>query len=165
MQVDYVFPFRLETVDVLKKASYYLSDDAKPFYYLGTLFFDKQPEEAMECWQKAVSLDPQLAIAWRNLGWGYYNAMDDGARAIEAYEKAIAIEKNEPIYYTELDALYEMSNTPVEKRLRLFEGSNETVNKRDDSFIRQIVVLTLAGQPEKAVQYLDGRSFSHREGR
>ncbi len=164
MQVDYVFPFRLETVDVLKKASYYLSDDAKPFYYLGTLFFDKQPEEAMECWQKAVSLDPQLAIAWRNLGWGYYNAMDDGARAIEAYEKAIAIEKNEPIYYTELDALYEMSNTPVEKRLRLFEGSNETVNKRDDSFIRQIVVLTLAGQPEKAVQYLDGRSFSYREG-
>ncbi len=164
MSVDYVFPFRLETINILKKVASYLPDDAKPWYYLGNLLFDKQPETAIDCWQKAVALDPRLAIAWRNLGWGYYNAKNDGARAIEAYEKAIEIEKNEPIYYSELDALYEMSNTPVEKRLKLFKGRNETVNKRDDSFVRQIVVLTLAGQPEKAVQYLEGKSFSYREG-
>ncbi|HQG76287.1 MAG TPA: DUF5107 domain-containing protein [Bacteroidales bacterium] len=164
LPVDYVFPFRLETVNVLRLVSSCLPDDARPWYYLGNLLYDKQSATAVECWEKAVSLDPQLAIAWRNLGWGYYYAMDNGERAIEAYEKAIALEKNEPVYYTELDALYEMSNTPVEKRLRLFDGSNETVRKRDDSFIRQIVVLTLAGQPEKAVEYLAGRNFSYREG-
>jgi tetratricopeptide (TPR) repeat protein len=57
-----------------------------------------------------------------------------------------------------------MSNSPVEKRLRLFEGNNEIVSKRDDAFARQITVLTLAGKPEKSVEYLTGRKFSYREG-
>ncbi len=164
LPVDYVFPFRLETVNVLKTITSYFPDDAKPWYYLGNLLFDKQPLEAIKCWENCVKLDPGFAIAWRNLGWGYYHAMDNGIRAIEAYEKAISLEKNEPIYYTELDALYEMSNTPVEKRLKLFEGNDETVKKRDDAFIRQIIVLTLSGQPEKAVKFLEGRNFSYREG-
>jgi tetratricopeptide (TPR) repeat protein len=76
----------------------------------------------------------------------------------------MSLEKDEPVYYEELDALYEMSNAPVEKRLALFEGNNETVSKRDDAFARQITVLTLGGKPEKAVGYLTGRKFNYREG-
>lgn len=164
LPVDYIFPFRLETVKVLKLVSRLNSTDARPLYYLGNLLFDKQPAVAIEAWEKAVKADPGLAIAHRNLGWGYYQSQGDGIKAISEYEKAIALEKNEPVYYSELDALYEMSNAPVEKRMKLFSGSNEVVKKRDDSFIRQIVVLTLAGQPEKAVEYLEGRQFSYREG-
>ncbi len=164
LPVDYVFPYRLETVDVLKLAASYMPADAKPLYYLGDLLFDKQPDEAIRCWEKAVSLDPELAVAWRNLGWGYFNAHNDTGKAIDAYERAIAADKTEPVYYSELDALYELNNSAVEKRLKLFEGANETVKKRDDSFVHQIVVLTLAGQPEKAVEYLAGRNFSYREG-
>jgi tetratricopeptide (TPR) repeat protein len=164
LSTDNVFPFRLETVNVFKLASSINPGDAKPWYYLGNLLYDRQPLKAISCWEKAVSLEPSAAIAWRNLGWGYYHALDDGARAIAAYEKAISLEKNEAEYFTELDALYELSNTPVEKRLKLFEGNNETVKKRDDSFVRQITVLTLGGKPEKAVEYLEGRNFNYREG-
>jgi tetratricopeptide (TPR) repeat protein len=164
LPVDYIFPYRLETVNVLKLVSSYFPNDSKPWYYLGNLLFDRQPAEAIRCWEKAVGLNPKFAIAFRNLGWGYYYAQNEVGKAVEAYEKAIALEKNEPIYYSELDALYEINNTPVATRLKLFEGANETVRKRDDSFIRQIVVLTLAGQPEKAVEYLNGRNFSYREG-
>ncbi len=88
----------------------------------------------------------------------------DGLKAIASYEKAMKLKKDEPVYYEELDALYEMSNTPVEKRLALFEGNNETVSKRDDAFARQITVLTLAGKPDNAVEYLTGRKFNYREG-
>lgn len=35
---------------------------------------------------------------------------------------------------------------------------------RDDAFSRQITVLTLAGRPDKAVEFLAGRRFSYREG-
>jgi tetratricopeptide (TPR) repeat protein len=164
LPVDYCFPFMLETIKVLKLASEYNSADAKPWYYLGNLLYDKQPQKAIECWEKAVKLDPSFAIAFRNLGWGYYQAEGDGYKAISAYEKAINIKRDEPVYYSELDALYEMSNAPIEKRLNLFEGSNDVVKKRDDSFVRQIIVLTLAGKPEKAVEYLSGRNFSYREG-
>ncbi len=164
LSVDYVFPFRLETVNVLKLVSAYNPDDARPLYYLGDILYDKQPARAIEAWEKAVSLDPLMAIAHRNLGWGYYHHFGDGLKAITSYEKAISLNKNEPVYYEELDALYEMSNAPVEKRLRLFEGSNEVVSKRDDAFARQITVLTLAGKPEESVEYLTGRKFSYREG-
>lgn len=164
LPVDYVFPFRLETLNVLKLASEYDMNDAKPWYYLGNLLYDKRPEKAIEAWENAVRLDPTMAIAYRNLGWGYYHHQGDGLKAISSYEKAMALNKNEPVYYEELDALYEMSNAPVEKRLKLFEGNNEVVSKRDDAFARQITVLTLAGKPEKSVEYVTGRKFSYREG-
>jgi len=164
LSVDYVFPFRFETIEILKLASENNPDDAKPLYYLGNLLYDKQPEKAIECWENSVALDPSLAIAHRNLGWGYYHHLGDGLKAIASYEKAIDLKKDEPVYYEELDALYEMSNAPVEKRLALFEDSNETVLKRDDAFARQIIVLTLAGKPDRAVEYLTGRKFSYREG-
>jgi tetratricopeptide (TPR) repeat protein len=164
MPVDYVFPFRLESVNVLKLVSQYYPDDAKPWYYLGNLLYDRQPANAIEAWENAVRLDPSLAIAFRNLGWGYYHHQGDGLKAISSYEKAMKLKKDEPVYYEELDALYEMSNAPVEKRLALFEGNNETVSRRDDAFARQITVLTLAGKPDKAVEYLTGRKFSYREG-
>ncbi len=164
LPVDYVFPFRLETIDVLKTASEYFPVDARPLYYLGNLLYDKQPSKAIEAWEQSVRLDPTLAIAHRNLGWGYYRHLGDGVKAIASYEKAMSLNKLEPVYYEELDALYEMSNSPVSKRLALFDGNNEIVSARDDAFARQITVLTLAGFPEKSVEYLEGKQFSYREG-
>jgi tetratricopeptide (TPR) repeat protein len=164
LSVDYGFPFRLEEIIILNMASAYLPDDAKPYYYLGNLLYDKQPAKAIEKWEKAASLDPSLSVAWRNLGWGYYHHTNDIAKAIGAYEKALAGKQDDPVYYAELDPLYEMNNTPVETRAKLFEGKNDIVKKRDDSFVRQIIVLNLAGEYEKAVDYLSKSTFHFREG-
>ena len=164
LPVDYVFPFRLETADVLKVVSEYFPGDARPWYYLGNLLYDRQPARAIEAWERSVSLNPTLAVAHRNLGWGYYRHQGDGTKAIASYEKAISLNRNEPVYYEELDALYEMSNSPVSKRLALFEGNNDIVSVRDDAFARQITVLTLAGKAGEAVEYLEGKQFSYREG-
>ena len=162
--IDYGFPFRLEDVKVLQLALKYNPDDAKPYYYLGNLLFDKQPQKAIENWENAVKREPSLAIAWRNLGWGYYQYSHDVPKAITAYEKALSIKKDDPVYYAELDPLYEMNNTPIEKRSKLFESSNEIVKLRDDSFVREIIVLNLAGESEKAVEYLSKSNFHFREG-
>ncbi len=162
--VDYCFPFRLETINVLETALRYTPGDSRAYYYLGNILYDKQPEKAIGYWEQAVKYGPELAIAHRNLGWGYYHQLGDGLKAIASYEKAMSLKKDEPVYYEELDALYEMSNAPVEKRLKMFEGNNETVSGRDDAFARQLTVLTLAGKPETAVEYLTGRKFSYREG-
>ena len=162
--VDYGFPYRLETEKVLKLASKYYPEDAKPYYYLGNLLYDKQPQKAIENWETAVKLDPSLAIAWRNLGWGYYQYSHHLAKAINAYEKAFEIKKDDPVYYAELDPLYEMNNEPIEKRAKLFEAKDEIVKQRDDSFVREIIVLNLAGQSEKAVDYLNKSNFHFREG-
>jgi tetratricopeptide (TPR) repeat protein len=162
--VDYVFPHRLKTVEVLKTALKHNPSDGKAYYYMGNILYDKQPALAMEYWEKAVSQNGELAVAYRNLGWGYYRQYNNIAKAIANYEKAISLDKNVAIYFTELDELYELNNTPVETRLKLFAGNNEVVKNRDDAFMRQIEVLTLAGQPDKAVEYLDGVEFAYREG-
>lgn len=162
--VDYGFPFRLESEKVLLKASEYMPADAKPYYYLGNLMYDKQPSRAIKCWEKAVELEPALAIAWRNLGFGYYEYSSDVKKAIAAYEKAVSYKNDDPIYYAELDPLYELDNAPIQKRASLFEGKNDVVKKRDDSFVRQIIVLNLSGQYKKAVEYLAGSTFHFREG-
>jgi tetratricopeptide (TPR) repeat protein len=162
--VDYGFPFRLETEKVLKLASAYNPSDARPYYYLGNLLYDKQPARAIEYWEKAAELEPSLAIAWRNLGWGYYQFSHDIPKAIKAYEKALGVKSDDPVYYAELDPLYEMNNTPIATRSALFEGKNETAKQRDDSFVREIMVLNLSGQPEKAVEYLTNSNFHFREG-
>jgi tetratricopeptide (TPR) repeat protein len=164
MPVDYIFPYSLETVTIMEKALEYKPDDEKAYYYLGNILYDRQPGKAISYWEKSVSLEPGFAVAWRNLGWGYNYHQRDPLKAVSAYEKAFAIDKKEALWYSELDALYETVNAPVEKRLALFEGSNEIVQKRDDAFVRQITVLTLAGRPEKSVEYLNGRNFSYREG-
>jgi tetratricopeptide (TPR) repeat protein len=164
MSEDYCFPFRLETVRVMEKALEYNPSDGKAYYYTGNILYDKQPEKAISSWESAVRYQPGLAMAYRNLGWGYYRHHKDAGKAIPYYEKAIAVNEKEAIFYAELDQLYELDNTPVERRLALFDGRNEIVKKRDDAFIRQINVLTLAGQPEKSVGYLEGKSFSYREG-
>jgi tetratricopeptide (TPR) repeat protein len=161
---DFVFPFRSETADVLSVALKYNPLDSRAYYYLGNLFYDKQPGKAIAYWEKAVETDPKFAIALRNLGWGYYHHYLNGSKAIEYYESAVSLTSSEPVYYEELDALYELSNAPVEKRLELFEGKNEIVKKRDDTFARELTVLTLAGKSDLAVGYLEGRKFSYREG-
>ena len=162
--VDYIFPFRLESVKVLEMAAAYNPSDAKPRYYLGDLLFDKQPDRAIENWEAAVKSDPSLAIAWRNLGWGYYQHQNNIPKAIHAYEKAFEFEKNEPLYYAELDPLYELNNTSIEQRAKLFESVGDIVKKRDDAFVREILVLNLAGKPEKSVEYLNNSNFHFREG-
>lgn len=164
MSVDYGFPFRLEMVKVLELAARYRPADAKPHYYLGNLLYDKQPEKAISCWEKAVELEPSLGTAWRNIGWGYYQHYNHIPKAINAYEKAFAVTKDEPVYYAELDPLYELNNTPIETRAKLFESANNVVKKRDDAFVRQIIVLNLAGKPDKAVEYLSTSNFHFREG-
>lgn len=162
--VDCIFPHRLETVEALKTALTLNPTDGNAYYYIGNILYDKQPQFAIENWKKAVELKPDLAIAYRNIGWGYYRHYKNIPEAISYYEKAMELTKNEAIYFTELDALYELSNESIEKRLKLFEGNNEVLKNRDDAVIRQISVLTLAGQPEKAVELIDGVKFSYREG-
>jgi tetratricopeptide (TPR) repeat protein len=161
---EYCFPFRLETVDILKKAVEYDENDQKAYYYLGNILYNKQPVKAIEYWKTAIKKNPGLAMAFRNLGWGYYRHYKDYEKAISFYEKAISLDNSNAIVYTELDKLYELNNSPIEKRLALFDGNQDIVRKRDDSFISQITVLTLAGQPEKSIEYLKGKKFSYREG-
>lgn len=162
---DYVFPFQIEMIHVLRSAMEADPKDPRAPYYLGLLLYDRQPEEAVKLWQKTVELDPRFAIAYRNLAVAYSRQPDGVQRAIEALERAVWLLKSEDaLYLFELDQLYEFSRAPLEKRLALFDARRAAAEKRDDAMSRLVTLLTLAGRHEEAIGIMEKRHFHLWEG-
>jgi tetratricopeptide (TPR) repeat protein len=118
----------------------------------------------MESWEKAVSLEPGLAIAHRNLGFGYYQYAEDIDKAIEAYETALSHDKTQPKYYAELDRLYERRGDPLEKRLDLLTSNHQYVAGRQEALLQEIKVLVHTGGYSKAIDYMNEYHFHRQEG-
>jgi tetratricopeptide (TPR) repeat protein len=164
MPSDYCFPFRLESIEVLNSAIEHSSSDAKAYYYLGNLLYDLQPDRAVSLWEKSRAIDGSFAVVHRNLGWAYYRTKADLSQAVASYEKAVACNSKDPRLYVELDYLYEVGNISPQKRLALLEGNHQTVVKRNDSFLREIMVLVLVGRYDEALDFLANNHFHVREG-
>ena len=162
--IDYVFPFRLETERVLRSALRANPRDAHALYYLGNLLFDLQPEAAIKWWEKSAALDGSLAVVHRNLALAYDLTENDTTKAIASMEKALALNQKNPLYYYELDRLYETGNVPPEKRLAAMEGNPAVVAQRSDSLSQQIEILILLGRYDQAVGLLGAHNFHNWEG-
>jgi tetratricopeptide (TPR) repeat protein len=164
MPPDYCFPFRLETIDVLRSAMNNNPSDALAPYYLGNLLYDHQPEIAIKEWEKSRDLDDNFSTVHRNLGLSYARMEDNLPKAIDSLEKAIACDKNDPRVFYELDLLYETGGISPEKRLKLLEDNHDTIAKRDDALSREIELLVLLQQYDQAIELLAGRIFNTWEG-
>ncbi len=164
MPTDYCFPFRLESIEVFNAAIKHGAHDARAHYYLGNLLYDLQADEAIRLWEKSRAIDDSFASVHRNLGWAYYRTQKDMRKAIDSYEKAVACNSKEPRLYVELDRLYEDDNVPLVKRLALLQKNHQTVVKRNDSFLREIMVLVLVGRYHEAIDFLANNHFHVREG-
>ncbi|MCX8037708.1 MAG: DUF5107 domain-containing protein [Candidatus Sumerlaeia bacterium] len=160
---DYVFPFRLEEMFVLRRAMEANPQDPRAPYYLGNLLYDWQPAEAIELWEKARELDPKFAMTHRNLAWGYARVGNDPAKAAAALETALALDV-QPRWLGELDRLYEATNKPANERLAFLEKHQKAVDARDDTLSRQVRLYILTGACDKALDILAGRQWSVWEG-
>jgi tetratricopeptide (TPR) repeat protein len=164
MPSDYVFPFRLETAEVLKAALSVNPSDARAWYYLGNLFYEIQPEEAIAYWEKSRSLDDRFAMVHRNLGWAYYRTENQVGKAIESYETAVARNSKDHRLFLELDTLYELGNAAPEKRQAMLESNQQVVKDRKESLLRSIMALVVTGNYDRSIDYLTNNYFHVREG-
>ena len=99
---DFVFPSRVETVEVLEYAADNNPDDANAHLHLGNLYANLgRVDEAALCWQKAAELRPSLGMAFRNLGLAA--AQDNNLPEAEAaYQKAIAARPGDQTLHRDL---------------------------------------------------------------
>ncbi|CAN0518580.1 unnamed protein product, partial [Scytosiphon promiscuus] len=94
LPIDYCFPFRIYTEKVLQAFLDVNSKDAKALYYLGNLWYDHQPKLAMELWGKAVEIQPDFAMAQRNLAFGFEHTNKNEKEALVHIEEALKVEKS-----------------------------------------------------------------------
>ncbi len=164
MPAAYCFPYRLESIAVLRHAIATCPDLARAHYYLGNLLYDLQPEEAVQAWEKSRDLDPGFATVHRNLGYAYAKRDDGIPNAIAEYEQSVACDNRDPRVFYELEQLYANAGTPPETRLALLCRNQDTTDKRSDLVARQIQLYVQAGQYDAAIKMLAGRRFDTWEG-
>ena len=68
-------------------------------------FANDRFDEAIACYRRALEIDPGLAIAWNGLSLAH-RQQGDLAAAIEAGEKLIELEPDDPLSHTNLSILY-----------------------------------------------------------
>jgi tetratricopeptide (TPR) repeat protein len=163
MPVDFVFPFRLESIAVLRRAIERNAADARAPYYLGNLLYDLQPERAIEAWERARSLDPGSALTNRNLAFAYARVRKDYGRAASLMETALA-RKPDARFLFELDQINEWGGVAAEKRLAELEKHHDVAARRDDTLAREIRLNVQLGRYDRAFTLLADRHFHVWEG-
>jgi len=161
---EYCFPFRIEELDILNKAIERNSNDAYAQCYIGNLYyFLDQKDKGIQHWEQAIRLKPQYSEALRNLGFAY-GIKNELATAINYYEKAIRANSGDPLYFYELDVLYDKIQKPAKERLAFLEKYSKTVEKRDDATAQKVKLYIETGKYEQALQILQTRHFHVWEG-
>ena len=162
---DYVYPFRLETVNPLMKALEYMPEASVTRYYLGNLWYQKQPDLAVEHWKKAAEYAPEFAMVLRNIGWYYKYEEENYPEAYEWYKKAMAADPAQSVFMTECDEILERMNAPLNLRYEVFAGKEDVYNAYNDYFTqaRAVKQKMLAGELEDAYNVLTTGFFGRRE--
>ncbi|NLS95519.1 MAG: DUF5107 domain-containing protein [Planctomycetaceae bacterium] len=115
-----VFPFRTESLEVLRTGLRLEPGNWKLHYYLGTLLTAKRRwQEGLEHFVAAEKSSPNFSVLYANLGAIYWSKLGDMKKAQAAFEKARSCDPGDYHYYVALDSLY-AGTKDAAKREQLF---------------------------------------------
>ncbi|HTI90826.1 MAG TPA: DUF5107 domain-containing protein [Puia sp.] len=159
------FPNKIEEILILQDARRLNPRDARVGYYLGNLWYDKrQYSDAIACWEAASALDNKFPTVFRNLALAWYNKLGKKELALNALEKAFALDPSDARILMELDQLYKIMGRPFVQRLELLEKYAGLTEQRDDLYLERVTLYNQLKQYEKAGQLLATRKFHPWEG-
>jgi len=166
MPLDYCFPFRLESIEVLNFAIENNPQDARAMYYLGNLLYEWQPEKALKAWESSVSIDDQNPIAFRNLGMAYNKTGIQKDKALEAYEKAIELKGTDQRLLYEQDLIMAENRIDPAIRLRILQDHHESIanNNVSDALSREVMLHVQLGNYDNALNIISKNYFRQWEG-
>ncbi|WP_245818163.1 DUF5107 domain-containing protein [Granulicella rosea] len=162
---DYVFPSRLTEMLLLQKAIAVSPADPYAPYYLANLLYDRRRyEQAIALWERTTELAPKFPIAWRNLGFAYFNVLQDADRARQAFERARELAPQDARLLYEYDQLLKRTGAMPEARRSMLEEHRAAVDRRDDLSVELASLYNGLGQPQRALAILLARHFQPWEG-
>ena len=160
----YCFPYRYETARVLKAALKHLPGDDRAYYYLGNLYYDQQPEQAMEYWQSSLKYNDGYARVHRNLAFGYHHTYNKEQKAVRHMLQAIELNPEDPRFYLELDKYSEYAGISPEKRMQRLEEHPEVIEKSLGALARKAELMVFHGEYDRAINILETTHFRRAEG-
>ena len=162
---EYCFPNRLEAILALETAQKVNPKDSKAPYYLGNLWYDKrQYSEAIECWEKSVTIDGNFPTAHRNLALAYFNKLGQQEKAIASLEKAFSLDTSDARILMELDQLYKRICRPHQERLEFLKKHYHLVQQRDDVYLECATLCNQLNDFKQAIYLIDNKIFHPWEG-
>ncbi len=162
---DHVMPARLEELALLSWAIERDPDDARAYYYLGNLLYDRRRHgEAIAAWRTAARLEPGHATVQRNLGIAEFNVLRRPRRARAAYRRALRADPSDARLLYEYDQLRKRLADAPAARLRDLQARPDLVLQRDDLAVEYVTLLNRVGRHGDAAEFLAGRRFHPWEG-
>ena len=162
--LDYSFPYRKETEEVLDNAIALDPQNVSAYYLMGNLLYDNRPGDAINAWEKAAAIDNSIPMIWRNLAFGAFYHEKDVDKAIENLTKAIGEKNDIPLWYAELSQYYDASTADFRKNLEILRNNIDIV-KKDVAAPKTLVHLyNLNGEYDEAINLLNTHHFRTWEG-
>ncbi len=164
--VDYVFPFRLEALEVFEEALKYDSKDAAAHYYMGLVYAGiGEVDDAISHWHTALKFNPGNARALRNLGLSYFHSGQDLKDAKQYYENAFKLAPEDSRILMELDRVKEALGESPAERFSFLKRHKKIVEMRDDLLTSMLNLMVKTGQYNDALSYYSTHHFHNWEGR
>lgn len=160
----FVFPHRVEEIDVLRAAVAANANDGRAAYYLGNVLASfNRDNEALAAWRNAVKLDPANAIAQRNFARALWLVSQNRDEAAAQYQRTINVSPNDFRLYIEFDKLLsDMKAT--DRRIKLLEGAPPAVLAQSGAVQSLAGAYIDAGRFNDAAALLAKTTFTSGEG-
>lgn len=162
---EYCCPNRICEITILNKAIEINPEGSYAYYYLGNLLYDKkQYDEAIRNWETSAALNPDFAMAHRNLSIAYYNKRKDSSLAFESIANAFKLDSSYPRFLLEYDQMAANNLVSPKERLALLNDYLPVVKERDALYVEYIKLLNLTGDYDTALDCINTHLFHPWEG-
>ncbi len=101
-----------------------------------------------------------VAAALRDISVEFFNKEHNGAKALEAIEKACSLEPENSLFLYDRDCLLEIVGADPGVRLSLLEDRKELIGEREELTLNYISLLRLNNKPNEALEMILGRDYS-----
>jgi tetratricopeptide (TPR) repeat protein len=165
MSLRFIFPSQADTIPVLHAALAANASDASAHFLLATLWFSKGiVDPAIEGWQRAASLRPDIPTLDANLGRALLDIKHEPAEAARIFERGFSSDPSNPALYVGMDrAMQQLGKSPAE-RVAMFERFPAHADMPAE-FVRAFVdAYQQNGQPDKADALLAAHFLPRKEG-
>ena len=165
LEEGYCFPSRIDDIRVLEYATKNNPREAKAFYYLGCLYYDRfHYDKAIALWEKAIENNPKYGKALRNLALAYFDKKQDFMGAKVCMEKAMECLPKEPRLLMEYQQLIKNMDYDAKTRLAVYDKFHELLLLRDDCYLDKLTLKCMLGEYQEAIDMAKDRHFHIYEG-